>query len=105
MFLIESGNDKNNRRISSHNSSHKYLCAILANCIRRLLLWLPALMWYRVIWSFSAQSASVSGDLLDRLLSLLFSPAMVPAAGLLALLSYLLVAIPHLIADRISENS
>lgn len=36
--------------------------------IRILLLWLPAALWYRVIWGFSAQTAAVSGDLSDRLL-------------------------------------
>ena len=36
--------------------------------ILKLLLWLPALLWYRVIWGFSAQTAAVSGDLSDRLL-------------------------------------
>ena len=30
--------------------------------------WLLALLWYRVIWGFSAQTAAVSGDLSDRLL-------------------------------------
>ena len=34
----------------------------------KLLLWLPAALWYRVIWGFSAQTAAVSGDLSDRLL-------------------------------------
>lgn len=36
--------------------------------ILKFLLWLPALLWYRVIWGFSAQTAAVSGDLSDRLL-------------------------------------
>ena len=36
--------------------------------LRTLLLWLPAALWYRVIWGFSAQNAAVSGDLSDRLL-------------------------------------
>lgn len=36
--------------------------------IQKILLWLPAPLWYRVIWNFSAQSANVSGDLSDRLL-------------------------------------
>ena len=36
--------------------------------LRNLLLWLPAALWYRVIWGFSAQTAAVSGDLSDRLL-------------------------------------
>lgn len=36
--------------------------------IRNSLLWLPALLWCRVIWGFSAQTAAVSGDLSDRLL-------------------------------------
>lgn len=36
--------------------------------IIKFLLWLPALLWYRVIWGFSAQTAAVSGDLSDRLL-------------------------------------
>lgn len=34
----------------------------------KLLLWLPAALWYRVIWGFSAQTAAVSGGLSDRLL-------------------------------------
>ena len=33
-----------------------------------LLCWLPAVLWYRLIWNFSAQTAAVSGDLSDRLL-------------------------------------
>ena len=52
------------------------------NRIQKLLLWLPVVLWYRVIWSFSTQSASVSGDLSDRLLwrlLALLSPAF--AAG------------------------
>ena len=36
--------------------------------VRGVLLWLPAALWYRVIWGFSAQTAAVSGDLSDRLL-------------------------------------
>lgn len=36
--------------------------------LRTVLLWLPAALWYRVIWGFSAQTAAVSGDLSDRLL-------------------------------------
>lgn len=36
--------------------------------IRNALLWLPAALWYRVIFGFSAQNAAVSGDLSDRLL-------------------------------------
>ena len=36
--------------------------------LRNFLLWLPAALWYRVIWGFSAQNAAVSGDLSDRLL-------------------------------------
>ena len=45
---------------------------------RNYLLWIPALVWYRLIWNFSAQPAAVSGDLSDRLLGrllALFSPA------------------------------
>lgn len=41
-------------------------------------LWLPPFLWYRLIWSFSAQTAAVSGDMSDRLLYrflLAFSPA------------------------------
>lgn len=34
----------------------------------KLLLWLPAALWYRVIWGFSAQTAAVPGGLSDRLL-------------------------------------
>ena len=40
--------------------------------------WGPALLWYRIIWGFSAQSAAVSGSLSDRLLyrvMALLSPA------------------------------
>ena len=36
--------------------------------IQKCLLWIPALLWYRLIWNFSAQPASISGDLSDRLL-------------------------------------
>lgn len=36
--------------------------------VRGVVLWLPAALWYRVIWGFSAQTAAVSGDLSDRLL-------------------------------------
>lgn len=36
--------------------------------LRKLLRWVPALLWYRVIWGFSAQTADVSGGLSDRLL-------------------------------------
>lgn len=46
--------------------------------IRNLLLWLPTLLWYWVIWVFSAQPAAVSGNLSDRLLwrlMALLSPA------------------------------
>ena len=35
---------------------------------RNYLLWIPAILWYRVIWNFSAQPAAISGDLSDRLL-------------------------------------
>ena len=31
-------------------------------------LWLPPALWYKTVWSLSAQPASVSGDLSDRLL-------------------------------------
>lgn len=34
----------------------------------RAAAWLPAVLWYRVIWGFSAQTSAVSGDLSDRLL-------------------------------------
>ena len=50
--------------------------------ILKLLLWLPALLWYWVIWGFSAQTAAVSGDLSDRLLwrlMALVSPAFAEA--------------------------
>ena len=44
----------------------------------RFLLWIPPLLWYRIIWGFSAQTASASGKvsdgLLHRILSVL-SPA------------------------------
>ena len=46
--------------------------------IRNVLLWLPAMIWYRIIWGFSAQTAAVSGNLSDRLLwrlMALLSPA------------------------------
>lgn len=36
--------------------------------VLRAAVWLPVLLWYRVIWNFSAQTAAVSGDLSDRLL-------------------------------------
>lgn len=36
--------------------------------LARAALWLPAALWYAVIFRFSAQSASVSGALSDRLL-------------------------------------
>lgn len=36
--------------------------------IKNSLLWLPAILWYRIIWGFSAQTAEVSGSLSDRLL-------------------------------------
>ena len=55
------------------------------NRIRNLFLWLPAVLWSRIIWNLSAQSASVSGDLSDRLLwrlLALLSPAF--AAGNMA---------------------
>lgn len=34
---------------------------------RRLLLWLPALAWYAVIFLFSAQTGTESGEISDRL--------------------------------------
>ena len=49
--------------------------------ILKLLLWLPALLWYRVIWGFSAQTAAVSGDLSDRLLWRLMAPVSPAFAG------------------------
>ena len=36
--------------------------------MRTCLLWAPAILWYRLIWNFSAQLASISGNLSDRLL-------------------------------------
>lgn len=36
--------------------------------VRRGLRWLPALVWYGIIWRFSAQTAAVSGGLSGRLL-------------------------------------
>ena len=36
--------------------------------VRRGLRWLPALVWYGIIWRFSAQTATVSGGLSGRLL-------------------------------------
>lgn len=36
--------------------------------LRKMLRWMPALLWYRIIWGFSAQNADVSGSLSDRLL-------------------------------------
>lgn len=36
--------------------------------VLRAASWLPVLLWYRVIWNFSAQTAAVSGNLSDRLL-------------------------------------
>jgi len=34
----------------------------------KYILWLPPLLWYRLIWGFSAQTAAVSGGMSDRLL-------------------------------------
>ena len=34
----------------------------------KAVAWVPALLWYHVIWRFSAQTAAVSGDMSDRLL-------------------------------------
>lgn len=34
----------------------------------RILRWFPLLIWYRVIWGFSDQTAAVSGDVSDRFL-------------------------------------
>lgn len=48
----------------------------------KVLAWLPAVLWYSVIWRFSAQPATVSGDLSDRLLWRILnalSPAFAPA--------------------------
>ena len=36
--------------------------------LQKSLRWVPALLWYRVIWGFSAQNADISGSLSDRLL-------------------------------------
>ncbi len=36
--------------------------------ILKYALWLPPVFWYRTVWGFSAQPASVSGALSDRLL-------------------------------------
>lgn len=36
--------------------------------VRRGLRWLPVLVWYGIIWRFSAQTAAVSGGLSGRLL-------------------------------------
>ena len=36
--------------------------------LQKSLRWVPALLWYRVIWCFSAQNADISGSLSDRLL-------------------------------------
>ena len=36
--------------------------------LQKSLRWIPALLWYRVIWGFSAQNADISGALSDRLL-------------------------------------
>ena len=36
--------------------------------LQKVLRWIPAFLWYRVIWGFSAQSADISGSLSDRLL-------------------------------------
>lgn len=44
----------------------------------RILAFLPAAAWYRVIWGFSGQTAAVSGGLSDRLLSQLLT-ALSPA--------------------------
>lgn len=34
----------------------------------KYILWLPPVLWYRLIWGLSAQTAAVSGDMSDRLL-------------------------------------
>ena len=49
--------------------------------IRNFLLWIPAALWYRVVWGFSTQTAAVSGDLSDRLLWLLLERVSPSFAG------------------------
>lgn len=39
----------------------------------RILRWFPPLIWYRVIWGFSDQTAAVSGDVSDRFLHRILS--------------------------------
>ena len=36
--------------------------------LARILLWIPQMHWYRIIWGFSAQTASASGKVSDGLL-------------------------------------
>ena len=46
--------------------------------LARFLLWIPPLLWYRIIWGFSAQTASASGKVSDGLLHcilMVLSPA------------------------------
>ena len=46
--------------------------------LARFLLWIPPLLWYRIIWGFSAQTASASGKVSDGLLHrilIVLSPA------------------------------
>ena len=50
------------------------------NFIKNILFWLPTALWYRLIWSFSAQTAAVSGGASDGLLEQLLS-ALCPAYG------------------------
>lgn len=52
--------------------------------LRCVLPWLPAAVWYGVIWNFSAQTAEVSGGLSDWLLGKLLgliSPAFASSSG------------------------
>lgn len=44
------------------------LSSTSAKPLLRAAAWLPAALWYRVIWGFSAQTSAVSGGLSDNLL-------------------------------------
>ena len=48
--------------------------------LARFLLWIPPLLWYRIIWGFSAQTASASGKVSDGLLHY-WRPAEIASKG------------------------
>lgn len=49
--------------------------------IWKYIAWVPALLWYQVIWGFSAQPAAVSGGVSDGLLERLLTAASPAYAG------------------------